>query len=80
MNRAEKKEQLLIKRVFKTIAEHHFNDHKMVANYVGNVYFDRQVGDDVAEYVEKHYPEYYKKSEDLYKDKCVCHSLFWMQI
>jgi len=58
---SETKEQLLIRRVFKEIASHYFNDHKMIENYCGTVRFKRQLGSDIAEYVEKNNPEYYEK-------------------
>ncbi len=61
----ETEEQLLIKRVFKVICNHHFNDHKMIVNYCGGVEFPRQLGDDIADYIEGKNPEYYIKKSKL---------------
>ena len=57
----ETAEQLLIRRVFKQISNNHFKDHKMIPHYCGPVHFDRTLGEDIAEYMEKHNPEYYEK-------------------
>jgi len=63
----ETKEQLLIRRVFKVIAEHFFNDHKMIECYCGDVSFPRQLGDDITEYVKKNNPGYFRKKEKEFK-------------
>ena len=57
----ETKEQVLIRRVFKFIHESHFNDHKMVPNYVRLVKFPRGLGDDISNYVQGRNPSYYHK-------------------
>lgn len=59
----ETQEQLLIRRVFKLISDNHFNDHKLIAWYCGGVHFERGLGDDVANYVRKTNPDYYKSRE-----------------
>ena len=57
----ETKEQVLIRRVFKAIAFHHFNDHKMIEHYVGHIIFPRQLGNDLANYVRGKNPKYFQK-------------------
>lgn len=60
-DKEETKEQLLIRRVFKDIAYHYFNDHKMIAWYVSRIPFSRQLGDDIANYVRGKNPKYFQK-------------------
>ncbi len=59
----ETQEQLLIRRVFKQIVDNHFNDHKLIAWYCDGVHFERGLGDDIAKYIQKTNPEYYKLQE-----------------
>ena len=57
----ETKEQLLIRRMYKVIANHYFRDHKMVEHYCDGVRFPRQLGEDIADYIQGKNPEYYHK-------------------
>ena len=52
-------EELLIRRIFKQIADNHFNSHKLSPYYPGTYSFDRKLGDDIANYVRKHNSDYY---------------------
>ena len=63
----ETKEQLLIRRVFKLISNHHFGDHKMSPSYINHIRFDRQLGDDISNYIQSKNPEYYNKKRKEYE-------------
>ena len=66
----ETKEQLLIRRVFKEIEHSHFGDHKLLGIYCTPIKFDRQLGDDIADYVQGKNPEYYhKKKREFHAEK-----------
>jgi hypothetical protein len=70
MNVPNTKEYELLLRVFKLIAGSHFNDHKMISTYCNKIDFDRNLGDDIANYMQSRDPEYYhkerkEKAEDL---------------
>jgi hypothetical protein len=56
----ETKEQLLIRRVFKSIARNHFKDHKL-GPYYCETRFLRGLGEDIANYVQAKNPKYYHK-------------------
>jgi len=60
-NKEEKKVQILLKRVFKLIAESHFKDHKLIPWYCSSVKFPRGLGDDIADYVQRTDNDYYHK-------------------
>ena len=62
----ETKEQLLLRRVFKLIAGSHFNDHKMISTYCKDVNFDRNLGDEISNYIQNTNPEYYHKLRKHY--------------
>jgi len=60
------KEHNLLLRVFKLIADGHFNDHKMISTYCNSVNFDRNLGDDIANYMQSTDSEYYHKKRKEY--------------
>lgn len=58
MNAKNKSDELLI-RVFKMILDSHFRDYKLSKEYCTPIKFDRSVGEDIADYIQGHYPAYY---------------------
>lgn len=63
----ETREQLLVRRMFKEIANSFFNDTKLSPCYC-SVKISRSLGDDVASYVKRFNPEYFDSMEKLYKE------------
>lgn len=61
----QKKADEIIKRIFKEIAKSHFNDHKMIAFYCNNVRFPRNLGDDIANWVQAYHPEDYHNKRNI---------------
>lgn len=66
MNQEKKQNKAdeIIKRIFKEIAKSHFNDRKMIPHYCNSVHFPRSLGDDIADWVQAYYPEYYHNKRD----------------
>jgi len=60
-NKEMKTVQILLKRVFKLIAESHFGDHKLIPWYCSSVKFPRSLGEDIATHVQRTDNDYYCK-------------------
>jgi len=61
----------IIKRMFKEIADSHFNDHKMISHYCNSVHLPRSLGDDISNWVCAYHPEYYYKKREEYKPRVI---------
>lgn len=58
----------LLKRVFSVIADSHFNDYKMIEEYCTNFRFKRDLGADIASYIQSADPEYFNKLKEKFKN------------
>jgi len=56
----EPKEMVLLKRVFKHIADSYFNDHKLSPWYLQKVSFDRGLGEDIGNFINGRDHKYFK--------------------
>jgi hypothetical protein len=63
------KEEEIILRVFALIKESHFNDHKMVPDYLRDFRFRRNLGGDIGNYVQAKFPEYYHEERRRLTEK-----------
>lgn len=59
MKKRQNKAEELILRMFKMIARNHFEDHKMIPHYCNSVHFERGIGDDIGNWVQAYYSNYY---------------------